>query len=153
MTIYWETDAEKKAQVATSVLDDLPEWFGLPESTKEYVENTRHLATLFVKEQNQVVGFLSIKQTAEKTAEIDCMGVLKLAQRKGFGQQLIEEALSWCHKKEYTLLQVKTLAAIHPDIYYQKTRAFYHKMGFMDVEVFPDLWGPENPCLQLIRPV
>lgn len=31
-------DASLKEQIAETVLKDLPEWFGLPDSTKEYVE-------------------------------------------------------------------------------------------------------------------
>ncbi|KAF1297561.1 acetyltransferase [Enterococcus sp. JM4C] len=153
MNIYWEADANRRAAGAEKVLTDLPEWFGLPESTKEYIANTKNYATLFVSVGNEVVGFLSIKQTAEKTAEIDCMGILKSAQRQGYGHHLIEETLRWCKERGYLFLQVKTLADTHPDIYYQKTRAFYRAAGFCEVQIFPDLWGPENPCLQMIRAI
>ena len=153
MQAYWETDTTKRQQEASKILADLPEWFGLPESTKVYIDNTKQFDTLFIELDYEVVGFLSIKKTAQQTAEIDCMGVLKSAHRKGVGHQLIEEALQWCRENNLLFLQVKTLADTHPDSYYKNTRAFYHKNGFTDVEIFPELWGSENPCLQLIRGV
>jgi ribosomal protein S18 acetylase RimI-like enzyme len=48
-------------------------------------------------------------------------------------------------------LQVKTLSPAHPDKNYAKTRAFYHALGFRPLEEFPDLWGEQNPCLQMIK--
>lgn len=30
-------DGDEKAQIVSDVLSDLPEWFGLPDSTKEYI--------------------------------------------------------------------------------------------------------------------
>ena len=50
-----------------------------------------------------------------------------------------------------TFLQVKTLSDKHPDAGYAKTRAFYLAMGFRLLEEFPDLWGPTNPCWQLMK--
>jgi hypothetical protein len=28
---------------------------------------------------------------------------------------------------------------------------FYYAMGFKPLEVFPELWAPHNPCLQLVK--
>ena len=50
-------------------------------------------------------------------------------------------------------LQVKTLSGKHPDEGYKKTRAFYLADGFRPLEEFPNLWGLENPALQLIKVV
>jgi hypothetical protein len=33
------------------------------------------------------------------------------------------------------------------------TRAFYQAVGFLPIEEFPDLWGAENPCLLMLRPL
>lgn len=38
-----------------------------------------------------------------------------------------------------------------PDPGYVKTRAFYQARGFVSLEVFPTLWGPANPALQMIK--
>ena len=36
-------DPEEKAEIVSEVLLDLPEWFGLPESTKAYINGSRQL--------------------------------------------------------------------------------------------------------------
>jgi hypothetical protein len=33
----------------------------------------------------------------------------------------------------------------------QETRKFYEAIGFVPLEVFPTLWGSENPCLVMIK--
>jgi coenzyme F420-0:L-glutamate ligase/coenzyme F420-1:gamma-L-glutamate ligase len=48
---------------------------------------------------------------------------------------------------------VKTLAPTRPDENYARTRAFYEAMGFTPLEVFPELWDPRNPALQLVKRV
>ena len=34
-------NVEQKENIARTILEQLPEWFGLPDSTKEYIENSR----------------------------------------------------------------------------------------------------------------
>jgi hypothetical protein len=34
---------------------------------------------------------------------------------------------------------------------YERTRAFYIAGGFRPPEEFPNLWGPENPALQMVK--
>ena len=34
------TDNELKAEIAEKILYNLPEWFGLPDSTKEYIQKS-----------------------------------------------------------------------------------------------------------------
>ena len=46
---------------------------------------------------------------------------------------------------------MKTLDATHPSPEYARTRAFYHAMGFVDLECFPTLWDAGNPCLVLVK--
>ena len=36
-------NAEKKEHIARIILEQLPEWFGIPDSTKEYVENSKRM--------------------------------------------------------------------------------------------------------------
>jgi hypothetical protein len=48
-------------------------------------------------------------------------------------------------------LQVKTLSDAHPDAGYARTRAFYQAMGFRPLQELPELWGEENPCLQMVK--
>ena len=42
-TILKIADSDEKAHIVEAVLSDLPEWFGLPESTAEYIHDSREL--------------------------------------------------------------------------------------------------------------
>ncbi|MDD3109908.1 MAG: hypothetical protein PHH32_04610 [Eubacteriales bacterium] len=47
-------------------------------------------------------------------------------------------------------MQVKTGEASHyPE--YDRTIAFYQRMGFLRLEMFPTLWDERNPCLVLVK--
>jgi GNAT superfamily N-acetyltransferase len=142
-------DSQEKMQLTKTILADLPEWFGLPASTADYIEKSGQQTMIAVEKK----GFLTLIKTSPSTGEIYVMGVLKAYHHQGIGKQLIQEALRWCQKEKLSFLQVKTLADTHPDKHYQRTRAFYQKMGFLPVEIFPNLWGPENPCLLMIQAV
>jgi hypothetical protein len=48
-------------------------------------------------------------------------------------------------------LQVKTLGPSNGDAGYALTRQFYLAMGFAPVEELTALWGPESPCLIMIK--
>ena len=44
--LIWVDEPEKKASIAASILIRLPDWFGLPESTRHYIEESRSLPFL-----------------------------------------------------------------------------------------------------------
>jgi GNAT superfamily N-acetyltransferase len=79
------------------------------------------------------------------------MGVLPSRHRQGTGRRLIERAEQFCAERGMKFLTVKTLADIHPDEGYAKTRAFYRAMGFTPLEVFPLYWDESNPCLFMAK--
>jgi len=54
-------------------------------------------------------------------------------------------------RKRRAIAPVKTIAASHPSAAYAQTRAFYSRMGYLAVEVFPELWSAANPCLQMVK--
>ena len=143
------TNSKEKQRLTRQILGDLPEWFGIPASTEEYIEKAAN-AVFFLEATEQGKGFVSLRQTAPTVWEIDVMGVEKRAHHQGIGRKLVQMAIRYCQEEGADLLQVKTLAAQHPDPYYRKTRQFYQAVGFIPVEVFKDLWGPANPCLQMI---
>lgn len=43
---------DEKAKIVEEVLTDLPEWFGLPESTKEYINDSKELDLWAAKEND-----------------------------------------------------------------------------------------------------
>jgi coenzyme F420-0:L-glutamate ligase/coenzyme F420-1:gamma-L-glutamate ligase len=143
-------DPADRSRVAEHVLRDLPEWFGIEEATRAYIEETGRLVVLATDDRD---GFLALKRHAPRAAEIYVMGVRRERHRQGVGRALVRAAEAWCAANGVEYLQVKTLAPTRPDENYARTRAFYEAMGFTPLEVFPELWDPRNPALQLVKRV
>ena len=72
--------------MAARVLAALPEWFGIPESTAQYVEDCKTLPFVAVCHGETPVGFLALRQTAPQAGEVDVMGTLPAYHRKGAGR-------------------------------------------------------------------
>ena len=139
---------QKKAVVA-EVLKDLPEWFGIPESTQAYIKGTTDLQVWAAYQESDLTGFVSLSYSSEDCAEIDCLGVKKAYQGRKIGSQLLATLESEARKK-VDYLQVKTVAeSSNKD--YDRTNVFYRSLGFKKLEIFPQLWGSQNPCQILIK--
>ena len=78
-------DEEKKMAVVAEVLRDLPEWFGIPESTQAYIEGAKDLQVWAAYQENDLAGFVSLAYSSEDCAEIDCIGVKKLIKVEELG--------------------------------------------------------------------
>lgn len=74
-------DEDQKMAVVAEVLKDLPEWFGIPESTQAYIEGAKDLRVWAAYQESDVVGFISLSYSSEDCAEIDCLGVKKIIPR------------------------------------------------------------------------
>jgi ribosomal protein S18 acetylase RimI-like enzyme len=133
------------------ILRALPQWFGIEEATEQYVKEIEAHPTLLARAGEDVVGFLTLVDHNAYSAEIQVMGVLPEAQRKGVGAALMRAAEDHLRQRGFEYLQVKTLSPRHPDKNYARTRAFYLAMGFRPLEERPELWGTQNPCLQMIK--
>ena len=133
------------------IIRSIPEWFGIEEATVQYIKDTDTLPTFIAYEGDTAIGFLTVRSHFEHTAEIHCMAVMSGYHRKGVGRALQEYVESYLKDQGIEYLQVKTLSSKHPDTNYAKTRAFYLARGFRPLEEFPELWGPNTPCLQLIK--
>lgn len=139
----------KKEHIVKEVLADLPEWFGLPESTEEYILQARDLPLWVAQEDEKILRFITFKKTSESTCEIHCMGVKKANHGEGIGKRLFK-AFETFSKEKYEYIQVKTVDEGHYKEYDQ-TISFYQSLGFKKLEVFPTLWDEWNPCLILIK--
>lgn len=147
--VFEVMEPERKRQIAADVLADLPEWFGIPESTAAYVEESAGSPFFAVKADGDAVGFIVLKETSACTAELCVMGVKKRYHRQGFGRQLVGAFKQCARSRGYQYAQVKTVAAgFYPE--YDRTRMFYEQMGFCALEVFPTLWDEQNPCLIMV---
>ena len=142
-------DVNQKMAVVAEVLKDLPEWFGIPESTQAYIEEAKDLQVWAAYQESDLTGFVSLSYSSEDCAEIDCLGVKKAYQGRGIGSQLLATLESEA-SKNVDFLQVKTVAE-GPDKDYDRTNIFYGSLGFKKLEIFPQLWGSQNPCQILIK--
>ena len=144
-------EIEEKSRIVEEVLVDLPDWFGLPESTNQYVKDSKKLTLWVARKCDDIMGFITLKETSEDTCEIHCMGIKKAYHRKGIGKKLLESFEEFV-KGTYEYIQVKTVDEGHYEEY-DKTIDFYKNMGFKKLEVFPTLWDEWNPCLLLIKKI
>ncbi|MDY0074880.1 MAG: GNAT family N-acetyltransferase [Acholeplasmataceae bacterium] len=144
------TQKEVKEAIAQDVLNDLSEWFGIPEYTKDYILQSQSMPFFAAMDQGQAVGFVSLKETSPYTLEIYCMGIKKSHHRQRFGKQLIEAAEIYAKAHNYHFLQVKTVVMGKYKTYDQ-TNLFYKSVGFLELEVFPTLWDEWNPCQILVK--
>ena len=142
-------DEEQKMAVVAEVLKDLPGWFGIPESTQAYSEGAKDLKVWTAFQESNLLGLVSLSYSSEDCAEIDYLGVKKAHQGRGIGSQLLATLESEAGKN-VDFLQVKTVAeGSNKD--YDRTNVFYRSLGFKKLEIFPQLWGPQNPCQILIK--
>lgn len=139
-----ESDSYKRS-IARAILEALPDWFGIPESTEEYIVDSKGRPFFCAYSDDVPVGFLYLKETGRHTVELAVMGVLKEYHRQGVGRKLFAEAKNEAKQLGYSFIQVKTVQMGRYDIY-DDTNRFYLSLGFKELEVFPTLWDECNPC-------
>ena len=143
-------DKKEKETISKEVLYDLPEWFGLPESTKEYIEDSQDKPFLACYADNEVAGFIVLNATSKDTADIFVMGIKKKFHRMGIGTKLNTEFENMAKSLGYSYSQVKTVKMGHYKEY-DITNKFYIAMGYKELECFPTLWDEWNPCQIYIK--
>ena len=139
-----ESDSDKRS-IARAILEALPDWFGIPEATEEYIADCDGKPFFCAYDGEMPVGFLYLKETGRHTVELAVMGVLKEFHRQGVGRKLFMEAKNEAKRLGYSFIQVKTVQMGRYDIY-DDTNRFYLSLGFKELEVFPTLWDECNPC-------
>lgn len=145
-------DPEEREAIAASVLATLPDWFGLPDSTAEYVWVSRGLPFWAAVADGRPVGFAALKETAPKAGEIYVMGIRPELHRSGVGRRLFQALYRHVKARGYAFLQVKTVReGRYPE--YDRTNAFYRAVGFTELECLPTLWDEWNPCQVLVMAV
>lgn len=141
-------DPAEKARIAERILGALPDWFGIPESTRKYIEDSKNLPFWAHGED----GFIAMQPTSQHTAEIYVMGVLPDRHRRGVGRALVAALEAYAAENGYEFLQVKTVQKGHY-AEYDQTCAFYEGVGFRELECFPTLWDEKNPCQIYIKAI
>lgn len=141
------TDPSQKRTVCERILRDLPEWFGIEEAIRHYIEDSAAMTFLVAHRGGEALGFAALKDHQGCALEIYVMGIRRAHHRQGIGRRLVDAAVAEARWLGRRLLTVKTLSPRHPSQEYAATRAFYQAVGFQPVEEFPTLWGERNPCL------
>jgi GNAT superfamily N-acetyltransferase len=137
--------------ICRQILGALPTWFGIPESVEDYVDAADANPTVVASIDRIDVGILTLVVHTPYSAEVYVMGVRPEHHRHGVGRAMLEVAQAWLVARDIEYLQVKTLSPRHPDPGYAMTRSFYLASGFRPLQEFPELWGPDQPALQMIK--
>lgn len=134
-----------------SVLRSLPEWFGIEDALLKYATDTARYPTFAALHDEKVAGFITLREHFAAAWEIHCVAVRREFRNHGIGSILLGYSESWLAGRTVRFLQVKTVAHTSESAEYAQTRAFYSARGFTPIEVFPALWSPQDPALQLIK--
>lgn len=134
----------EKRRIAAHILASLPDWFGLPDSTREYIDKSADLPFWAALNGDATLGFAALKLTSPHCGEIYVMGVLPEYHRSGIGHELYSAAEQRAKELGRSFMQVKTVQmGRYPE--YDRTNRFYLAMGFKELECLP-LWDEWNPC-------
>lgn len=134
------------------VLRSVPEWFGIEESTKHYIQSTAKLPTYIARAgaDPAALGFLSVARPYPESADVYCIAVRRERHGQGVGGALLAHAENELRREGVRILQVKTQGPSRPTAQYDLTLKFYLKHGFARLEELHGLW-PGNPCLILVK--
>jgi GNAT superfamily N-acetyltransferase len=98
------------------------------------------------------IGLMILKSHPE-AVENWLLAVRRAHHNSGAGPALIAKADEAARLAQARYLTVKTLGPSMDYEPYARTRGFYRAVGFTPLEEFTEIWGPENPCLFMVRPV
>ncbi len=142
-----------RGALCEELLRGLPEWFGIEASIVEYRRTAEKLPAFVADVDGEAAGLLAVRPTSPAALELHVLAVRREHHRRGIGRALVDRAAAYARDEGFSLLHVKTLGREIEDESYAGTHAFYAAMGFMPLEVIPAVWGPENPCLIMVRPL
>ena len=136
-----------------SILAELPEWFGIPQSNVAYAEAAEREQAWMAEDSGETLGVMVLMDHGFSAIDVHLLAVRPHAHRRGVGKALIQQALATTRELGKPYLTVKTQGPSSGYEPYARTRAFYEAVGFRGLEEFTAIWGPENPCLIMIMPV
>jgi ribosomal protein S18 acetylase RimI-like enzyme len=142
---------DEKTTITLKVMHSLLAWFSPPEDIEKKSIIHRDYPFFAAYDENEPIGFVALKIHNKYTADIFNLGILEQYHRQGIGRKLLHAAEQYCMDNGYFYLTVKTLDASAEYEPYERTRAFYQKMGFIPLEVFTTFWNEENPCLFMVK--
>jgi predicted N-acetyltransferase YhbS len=144
------------AEACDRIVLTLPYHFGDEGGRAECARAVRTQEGLVAVEEDEVVGFVTLKRHDSRSAEITWMAVRADRRRRGIGRALVERAVDDLAHDGVTILSVLTVAESEPDERetdnYADTRAFYGALGFVPLrELALESW--DERAVMLVRPV
>ena len=116
-----------------------------------YARDSGTFPTFALEVERRLAAFISLQQHFPESWEVHCIAVAAGGRGQGMGSKLLEHAENWLRNKGARFVQIKTVAESSPSPEYAETRGFYAAKGYAPLEVFPTLWHPRNPALQLVK--
>lgn len=153
MIIKEITNRVQKSTIAAYILADLPEWFGIEESTKEYVKAVKNYPMFVAYDKGAPIGFYSIREENKDVLDMYVLGVLKKFHNKGAGTLLQKHVDKYSALKGYKYQMVLTLAEKAKSKEYLQTRNFYLKMNYFDFYQNDSIFDSNNPCQIMMKEV
>ena len=142
---------EGKVSIARSILEGLPEWFGILQARERYIERAGQLPMTAVSVGTEIIGFLSVENKTRVSSEIHVLGIRRDWHRRGVGRILLHATEIALIRSQIRYLIAKTLSDKQSNAHYGITRQFYESVGFEPIDELPELWGPDAPCLVMLK--
>lgn len=134
-----------------AILRSLPLWFGIEKALLVYVADSAKKPTFAAEVGDSLAGFMTLTRHFPESWEVHCIAVAARHRNVGIGSALLAHAELFARGQGARFMQVKTVAHASPSPEYAETRKFYEARGFTPLEIFPELWNPRNPALQLVK--
>jgi len=141
------------APACRTLMAGLGNWFGIPTATEAYLADLERVPTWVAVLDAQVVGFVSVTRSAQRTFEVHVLAVAADRHGQGIGRALMQQAERFAAVLGARFIQVKTLGPSHADPHYARTRAFYEHVGYEPLFESEQLWGSGNPALVLVKAI
>jgi ribosomal protein S18 acetylase RimI-like enzyme len=144
-------DPATDADACDAIVRELAEWFGVEEGVADCGRAVRTQAGLVALDEDRVIGFLTYAPSGDAW-EITWMAVHPDRRRMGFGRSLISTMAAGLPPGDTIVVKTLSDRDGDPGPAYAATRRFYRALGFTPVAEL-DIWGPDDPCQVLARPV
>ncbi|KMQ51718.1 Acetyltransferase, GNAT family [Chitinispirillum alkaliphilum] len=152
-TIQPIENPQKKSELTVQLLSNLPQWFGSPESVKEYAQGVKEHPFYAAFDKGVCIGFFSGKIHYNRTGEIYVCAVDHKYHYQGIGKSLYDMMEKYFKKQKCIYVVVKTLSDIVDYEPYKSTHRFYKSVGFTELITLTEMWDEENPCLIMIKSI
>jgi ribosomal protein S18 acetylase RimI-like enzyme len=139
MREYIFVNTAEEYATAAQLFAEYASWLAIDLGFQHFDEELQNLQTMYnavdggiilCKEENRFVGSVAIRKINNEIAELKRMYVQPQQQKKGIGQQLLEEAITLAQSHQYKYIRLDTLN------YMQSAINLYRKNGFYEIPAY-----------------